>query len=579
MTDLPRTIAEIWSGHERTARWHTLWIEHLRLQGADPAVVADYERIATAYRDAGSPNALDVNAANAMQTARHEVVAVLEASNHAAGADVAHLGLASSDIVDPTTQVQTMDSLALVVDHALHVADRLRRLMVQHAECKLVARTHGQPAQLTTYGHRQATILAPLLDWCDRAAEMLVSYPLRPPTGAVGTAADLVRVLGARQGDGRASTTAFPSTRSALDGVAGTEPPPDDVLSDSTAGERVFNPRPWAGPIMPDHQAFETPEQSAALVDANLLRRGTAGLGEATDAGNVPPDEVWRAEVNGGEVGPFERYASQLAARLGFGATMDASRQVYHRSYDLRVASLLSELASIGQTWATDRRLESMLGLGNESHEVKQSGSSSMPQKLNPRFSERICGLAVVTRCYSNACAELAGMEWLEGDVSTSAARKLILPAMFQNIDDILSNWAHVAAIWQVDEQAIECEVHIYRHEWATPAIMQLLVDRGISRSEAHRCLREAWMARGSGRGRVPDPADDFEWLVEVLRDRGIPTTIDWPTNRFQLQGVITALMAEPVGNVAGQIDWLDRRAAVALQACRDGDWEPQVNP
>lgn len=512
MTDRPSTIAEIWSPHRRTIRWHELWIEHLELQGADPEAIARYREADRAIRT--DPRHAERVTRAQMVEARHEVVAALGTFNSYAGAQAAHLGLASSDITDPATQAAILDSLALVIDHAIGVAARLRIPMVRHAELKLVARTHGRPAQLTTWGHRQATVLGPLLDWIDRALEACVGYPMRPPTGAVGTGADLLRVLRGWRSVGEASVTGLGATG-----------------SDSTVGE-----------------AFLAPAESSV------------------------PDGP--REAGGWRV--MEQYAHDLKLALGFNQVADIARQNYHRSQDVRIASLLVELASLGQTWATDRRLEVMLGLGNEQHLTEQTASSSQAHKENPRFCERIVALSCVTRSHFTAMAELAGLEWLEGDVSTSAARKLVLPAMFQNIDDLLSNWAYVADLWKIDQRAIRDEVHIYRYELATPAIMQGLIDAGVARPEAHEILRQCWHDARTNHDQE-SVAERFERaLGTALVNRGIKIAPQVTTGQW-LRTVTSDLLAGPIGNVADQIDYLDRRAHVSWGMSQHKDWVPEV--
>lgn len=526
MTELP-SVDEIWSDRYRTRLWHDLWIRHLRLQGADPSDIELYEMVAANYRDNQEAAAsYDRTIVEVERRTRHEVVAHLDVFNRVAGRTLAHRGLASSDIVDVANQRRIADSLAVIVDHAIRVADKLRGVMVEHAGLKMIARTHGQRAELTTYGHRQATILAPLLDWIDRTVENGAGYPMRPPYGAVGTAADLKRVLDGQGLDGEVSSDASAST-----------------------GE-AFHPRRGVG----------TPPETF-VPTGDMIDEYTDRL--------AGPSGGW---------GPVDQYSGVLAAQLGFLPIMDATRQVYHRSYDLRIASLIAELASIAQTWATDRRLESALGQGHEAHEVAQSASSSMPQKNNPRLSERICALAVVTRSHLAAVAEMAGMEWLEGDVSTSAARKLILPALFSNIDAVLANWLRVAQAWQPNLDAIEHEARIYRYQWATPAIMELLIEHGVSRPQAHDLLREVWSRVCVTEARPEFGQAQFETLVtSVLVDRGIKITVDQETTRARLRRVTDEMLRQPVGNVPDQIDYLDRRTTRTLSMASKTAWAPQV--
>jgi adenylosuccinate lyase len=254
-----------------------------------------------------------------------------------------------------------------------------------------------------------------------------------------------------------------------------------------------------------------------------------------------------------------------LAASQGLQAAAATSRQQYHYSQDLAVASLLAELASIAQTWATDRRLEAILGLGTEGGQTEAYtvNSSAMPNKNatgNPIRCERICALAVVTRSHLSACAELAGMGWLEGDVSTSAARKLVLPAMFETVERILLNWLAVAIDWSVDRGALNIEVDRYRYQWATPIILQTMVNAGVSRSQAHDILREAWSAVAQ-----PDANDAFEEaLVGAMLGRGVNLLPEVGPTRTWLRAVVADATQAPIGGVAEQIERIDRAASLS---------------
>lgn len=490
------TITEIWADRYRTQIWHQLWIEHLRLQGVDEGALSAYLSVAERYvNDLTFALIVSKRTIGHERLVRHEVVAALDVFNDLAGHTLAHHGLASSDIVDVANQQRIIDSLAVIFDHALRVAERLRQQMVAHAQVKLVARTHGQPAELTTYGHRIATLLSPLMDWIDRTAEMLVSYLVRPPYGAVGTAADLGRVVNRNLG---------------------------------------------------------------ALAEHYSLDEAARG---------------W---------GPIEQYASHLAHRLGFMHVMDATRQVYHRSHDLQVASQIAALASLAQTWANDRRLESMLGLGGEEIDRHQSASSSMPQKANPRYTERISALSVVARSHLLAMSEMAGMEWLEGDVSTSAARRLILPAMFSNADIILANWHYAAGIWAPDLDAIRLEVREHSYRWATAAVMDLLIRAGLDRPRAHEMLREAWAkVKTAPGGKASWVNSQFETvLIGMLLDRGIKLPgAEINGARPLLQRLVEEAIDGPVGNVADQIDYLDRRVTTAQAMLAPHVSWPEVRP
>jgi adenylosuccinate lyase len=588
-----------WDRDRKTDCWHRLWIEHLRVQTTlnpnHPAAKADgatdvvrYETAATNYATTDGVGRLGVQPMwddqvdTAEKRTQHDLVAALEVFNNRAGASTAHMGLTSCDITDTANQIAIAESFHGVLGAVRAVIGRLDTVMLEYRELRLVARTHGQPAQLTTYGHRVATILGPLCDWYQRAAAWAERYPMRPPHGAVGTAADLLRVLTGWEPDGDAPSTGLGGQRSDSDGSPGVRIPTgasegsgeapgplSEALTRAMAGVGRFEQA-----ALKAHRAghdvyltmdlidgrtdlvigrddgrnhhktivrVDTPPSNAEHLTENSL------IGDTTyRLVGIPPvfdssESRVRDEPRGGT--PYEKMAlctAQLAARFGFSDVMDVTRQVYHRSYDLHTAALLAELASLAQTWAIDRRLESMLGLGTETPANGQVGSSSMPHKDNPRYSERMCALAVVTRCYLAASAETAGMEWLEGDVSTSAARRIILPGMFDAASRMVEDWHRVASSWTVNKSAIMNET--LNHEWqmATGALMFEAVEAGMPRQRAHEALRAAEIQHGGMGIRAK-----MMFLV---------TTEDWPLDAARMRNLLARVMSGSIGTVQEQI-------------------------
>lgn len=394
-TPTPR-IDEIWGRTATVDRWHTLWIAHLHAQARinprfpGKSEIPMYIVAADRFRQDPGPWLSRIDLVE--QETRHDLQAALVVFNEAAAASYAHTGLTSHDIIECGTQRAIGLSLAHLATRARQVIGMIADVATQHARLTCVARTHGQPAQATTYGHRWGTILSPLLDWHDRLVRWQVDQPGRPTAGAVGTRADLRRTL-----------------------------------------------EGWGNEQQPD--------------------------------------------------GIYRQYDRSIQAGLTVGAT----RQVRHRSYDLHTAALLTELATIAQTWATDRRHEAMLGLGNEVRTDGQIGSSAMPHKTNPVLSERICSLATSARGYLTTAAEAACAEWLEGDVSGSATRRHWLPGIFRCVDQILTNWATAIERWEPDPEAMADEVRRNGPQMWTAAAMHWLVEqRGMSRLEAHKLVGAA---------------------------------------------------------------------------------------
>lgn len=399
MTDRSRTptpeIDQIWERRATRHRWHQLWIDHLHAQiEANPnhpgaSDIEKYQAAADRYwDDYGYHEQWDADVDQEETVTRHDLVAELNIYNRRAGATTAHLGLTSHDIVDHANQIATKTSMHEILVQTSGVIRTLAEQAKAHREALMLERTHGQPAQASLYGLRIATILSPLIDWFDRC--QLSPYHSRPPYGAVGTAADIVRVL-------------------------------------------------------------ETGWGRQTLVDTSI--------------------EIYEKKI--------------IPSRH----RMLATRQTYHRSYDLHIAGLLLELASIAQTWANDRRLETLLGLGGETRDPGQVGSSAMPLKRNPVIAERIVGLCSTLAGYHEMAARSASTEWLGGDVSGSSTRRTWLPGIFQTASALLINWVEAQNRWQVDTAILREEVHDYYAAVITGPLLQQLVDRGVPRPEAHRLL------------------------------------------------------------------------------------------
>lgn len=426
-----RSPQQIWSFPQRVVTWLHLWVSILQYQQmAGVAEIEDSD--IEAYRSilVRFMNDMDYQRSwliwlrESCQQTRHEVVAAMQVFNRAAGGrDLIHQGLTSCDVTEVTTQLQLGASIDVLLQQATSIADGMWD-RVQHESWRDVyttGRTHGQPAQAISYAHRWATILGPLVDWIERVRDTGGNL-MRPLMGAVGTGADLRRLVGSAEA------------------VA---------LSRRVLGEYKF---------------------------------------------------------------------SEL---------MVTTRQTYHRSYDEHLVSLVSQLASIGGTFATDRRLEAMLQLGWERTAPEQVGSSAMPHKRNPRYSERLSSMVPVVRAQAGAIAALGGNEWLEGDVAGSAGRKLSFVALFNAAEILVCNWMYVVRHWEINPLRMAAELRSHRDEVATGAVMAWLVSEGWGRSDAHK--RVAQLSRQEMGLRaaleqaddIPKPVPPQIWLEAVVPPDG----------------------------------------------------------
>ena len=104
--------------------------------------------------------------------------------------------MTSRDLTENVEQLQIRDSLLQVRDRCVAILARLGRLAVEHADLVMAGRSHNVAAQATTLGKRFATAAEELLVAYRRLEELHRPLPLRGIKGPVGTAQDMLDLLG-----------------------------------------------------------------------------------------------------------------------------------------------------------------------------------------------------------------------------------------------------------------------------------------------------------------------------------------------------------------------------------------------
>jgi adenylosuccinate lyase len=188
-----QAMAELWSPARKIVLERRLWIAVLRAQrdlGVDvPAgVIEAYERVVDQVD-------LDSIAARERVT-RHDVKARIEEFAALVGHEHIHKGMTSRDLTENVEQLQVRSSLLLIRTKALAVLGRLARRAAEHDSLVMTGRTHNVPAQATTLGKRFASAADELLVALSRLDDLIERYPLRGIKGPVGTAQDMIELLG-----------------------------------------------------------------------------------------------------------------------------------------------------------------------------------------------------------------------------------------------------------------------------------------------------------------------------------------------------------------------------------------------
>lgn len=182
-----------------------------------------------------------------------------------------------------------------------------------------------------------------------------------------------------------------------------------------------------------------------------------------------------------------KEFEAELMQSLGFTNSLTSVGQVYPRSLDYEVGSLLYQVSSPISSMALTIRLMSGQELVTEGFLPGQVGSSAMPHKMNARSCERINGLHQVLNGYVQMLASISGNQWNEGDVSCSVVRRVALPGMFFAIDGIIETALTVLNGFKVFEAQVKAELDRYLPFLLTTEIMLLLVKRGVGRETAHK--------------------------------------------------------------------------------------------
>jgi adenylosuccinate lyase len=190
-------LVELWSTQHKIILERRLWLAVLRAL-ADLGVsvpdqaIADYERVLDQVD-------LDSIAERERRT-RHDVKARIEEFNALAGHEHVHKGMTSRDLTENVEQLQIRLSLESARDRTVAVLARLGRLAAEHADLVMAGRSHNMAAQATTLGKRFATAANEMLVAHRRLRDLLDRYPLRGIKGPVGTAQDMLDLLGGDAG-------------------------------------------------------------------------------------------------------------------------------------------------------------------------------------------------------------------------------------------------------------------------------------------------------------------------------------------------------------------------------------------
>ena len=123
----------------------------------------------------------------------------------------------------------------------------------------------------------------------------------------------------------------------------------------------------------------------------------------------------------------------------------------------------------------------------------KQVGSSTMAHKRNPIMSENACGLARIVRSFMMPTWENA-LLWHERDLANSSSERFTLSHASALLDDVLFKTTKVLTNLWVDKERMMKNIRDQKGLVMAEKIMLELVEKGVSREDAHEVLRAASM-------------------------------------------------------------------------------------
>jgi adenylosuccinate lyase len=165
--------------------------------------------------------------------------------------------------------------------------------------------------------------------------------------------------------------------------------------------------------------------------------------------------------------------------------------QVIPRDRIVIVAQAILSCAQAIERFCTNLRHWARTELGEviEPFSKKQKGSSAMPHKKNPIYSENLCGLARSIRAYAQMLSENVAL-WHERDISHSSVERLALPDMFVTIDFMIARTSHLIENMEIRPEVMQKNLWKTGGLWASQSVLTALVSSGMNRTQAYEIVQ-----------------------------------------------------------------------------------------
>nr|AAV66081.1 adenylosuccinate lyase [Borrelia hermsii] len=189
----------------------------------------------------------------------------------------------------------------------------------------------------------------------------------------------------------------------------------------------------------------------------------------------------------------FEKSKSlrhQSCKKMGFDKVYKMTSQTYDRKFDSSILNFLSNLAQSAHKITNDIRFMQHLKELEEHFAEHQIGSSAMPYKKNPIYSERVASLAKFTMSLQSSGGFIAATQWLERTLDDSACKRLNIPQAFLATDAALILLDKIFNNIRVNKKIIENHVKTEMPFILTEDILMKATKNGGDRQILHEKIR-----------------------------------------------------------------------------------------
>ncbi len=211
---------------------------------------------------------------------------------------------------------------------------------------------------------------------------------------------------------------------------------------------------------------------------------------------------------------------ADFMARAGL-ETFPVTGQTVPRMQEFRVLNALAAVGGVLYRFAFDLRLlqSPFIMECSEPFATGQVGSSAMPFKRNPVNAENVDSLGRFVAALPRIAWDNAAHTLLERTLDDSANRRIVLPAAFLAVDEMVKRGTRIVKGLNINAERVQKNLNAYGAFSGIERVLMALVKAGADRQIMHERLREhamaAWETVAAG---GPNPLVDRLTLDEVVR-------------------------------------------------------------